>query len=515
VHIDARQLGNNSTIEGDICIIGAGAAGLSIALEWLNTPYKVILLEGGGFEYDDKVQDLLRGKETGQKYYPLKSTRLHLFGGSTGHWGGMCSTFDPIAFQKRDWVPLSGWPITQEELMPFYMRSANCLELPDTEFDVNAWTKKDSTLVPLPFQKYFWNKVWRFSKPTRFGSRYKDTMVNASNIHLYTYANATEIHTNENVSSVSGVTIKNYAGKTHKVIAKHYILACCAIQNARLLLASNKQAPGGLGNDNDLVGRHFMEHCEIHAGELWLNDANALKLYMYKPPRAKAELAVKAEKQAEFQILNGITSFSPLDLDKKIPPLSKSWSTDDPRENWKDISDADVKARGNKIKRFFESKEHQSWELVVRLEQAPNPNSRIYLDKELDTLGVPRPILHWELGDFEKRTLRKIIELIGKEAGLSGIGRVKLDKNLWDEKNIEFPENTSGGWHHMGTTRMDNDPKRGVTDGNGKIHGINNLYTTGSSNFTTGGGVNPTMTLIALSIRLSDHVKDKLKKGTV
>ena len=511
MHIDARQLDNNSKIEGDICIIGAGAAGISMALEWINTPYKVILLEGGGFEYDDKVQELYKGKMTGQSNFPLKSARLHMFGGSTGHWGGMCSTFDPIAFQKRDWVPLSGWPFSQADLMPFYMRSQNYLDIQDMEFDSTVWQKKDPSLVPLPFTKHFWPKIWRFSGPTRYGTKYKDTIVNAKNIYLYTFANATDIRTNDTVNSVSEIIVKNHAGKTHTVVAKHYVLACCAIQNSRMLLASNKQAPNGLGNDNDLVGRHFMDHAEIHAGELWLNDANALKYYMYKPPRAKAELALKPESQAQFQILNGITSLSPLELDKKIPPLSKTWSGEDPRKNWKVVSEADLDARGNKIERLFASKEHQSYRLVVRLEQQPNPNSRVLLDKELDSLGVPRAILHWDMTAVEKRSLRKIIELIGKEAGLSAFGRVKMDVSLQDEKNPELPEHTSGGWHHMGTTRMDNDPKRGVTDGNGKVHGIDNLYTAGSSNFTTGGGVNPTLTVVAVSIRLSDHIKEKIK----
>ena len=112
MHIDARNLPNNSIIEGDICIIGAGAAGISIALDWINAPYKVILLESGGFEYDDKVQDLYKGETTGQKYYPLKASRLSYFGGTTGHWAGMCSPFDNIDFMKRDWVPDSGWPIS-------------------------------------------------------------------------------------------------------------------------------------------------------------------------------------------------------------------------------------------------------------------------------------------------------------------------------------------------------------------------------------------------------------------
>src|SRR5580700_12217901 len=129
MHTDARKLPDNTLIEGDICIIGAGAAGISIALDWMNTPYKVILLEGGGFEYDEQVQELYAGRTTGQRYYPLKSARLHYFGGTTGHWAGFCSTFDEIDFERRDWVPYSGWPISRKDLDPFYIRAHKNLEL--------------------------------------------------------------------------------------------------------------------------------------------------------------------------------------------------------------------------------------------------------------------------------------------------------------------------------------------------------------------------------------------------
>lgn len=129
MHIDARNLENGTEIQGDICIVGSGAAGISMALEWINTPYKVILLQGGGFEYDGQVQDLYAGKNTGQRYYPLRSSRLHYFGGTTGHWAGMCSPYDPIDFKKRDWIPHSGWPITREDLDPFYARANEVLEL--------------------------------------------------------------------------------------------------------------------------------------------------------------------------------------------------------------------------------------------------------------------------------------------------------------------------------------------------------------------------------------------------
>ena len=194
MHIDARELPANSIIEAEVCIIGAGAAGISIALEWMNSPHKIILLEGGGFEYDEKVQELYAGKTTGQQYYPLKSARLHYFGGTTGHWAGFCSTFDPIDFTKRDWLPHSGWPIKREDLDPFYIRAHKNLDLGPYEYDWKYWQKQDPELQPLlKGDNVVWNKMWQFSPPARFGEKYKDTIVKAKNIHLYTYANVTNI----------------------------------------------------------------------------------------------------------------------------------------------------------------------------------------------------------------------------------------------------------------------------------------------------------------------------------
>ncbi|MEO9050320.1 MAG: hypothetical protein ABI280_00905, partial [Ginsengibacter sp.] len=227
MYIDARTLENGTLIEGDICIVGAGAAGISMALEWINTPHKVILLEGGGFQPDEKVQELYDGKETGQPYYPLKAMRLHYFGGTTGHWGGFCSPLEHIDFIKRDWMPNSGWPIKRDDLDPFYIRTQPILDLGPYDYSVKYWQDKDPSMTSLLKGKsVIWNKMWQFSKPVpRFGKKYKDTIVNSKNIHLYTYANVTDITANKNISQIKEVTVKNYAGKEHKVRAKIFVLA--------------------------------------------------------------------------------------------------------------------------------------------------------------------------------------------------------------------------------------------------------------------------------------------------
>ena len=153
MHIDARYINNNSQIEGDICIIGAGAAGISIALEWINTPYKVILLEGGGFDYDPEVQQLYKGTTSGQQFPDLTGSRLHYFVGTTGHWAGFCSPFDEIDFKQRDWVPSSGWPFERKDLDPFYARANKTIQLGPYNYDLEYWQKQLPNMNPLPLNE--------------------------------------------------------------------------------------------------------------------------------------------------------------------------------------------------------------------------------------------------------------------------------------------------------------------------------------------------------------------------
>jgi choline dehydrogenase-like flavoprotein len=509
MHTDARNIENGSLIEGDICIVGAGAAGISLAMDWLGSPYKVILLEGGGFEYEDQMQELFAGKTTGQRYFPLGSVRLHYFGGTTGHWAGFCSCFDPIDFEKREWIDHSGWPIRKEDLDPYYAKTQQVLELGPFKYDSLYWQQRDPEFLPLPFdESKVWNKIWQFSPPTRFGSKYRDTILKAKNIHLYTYANVVNIHAHESLSSIQEVRTSNFAGKEHRVRAKYFVIACCAIQNARLLLASRDQAPMGLGNGNDLVGRFFMEHVEIKSGELWLPELNALKMYMidFGKTKVRAELAIHPRVQASYRILNGTVSLSPLELAKYRPSYIETWNENE-KEAEKKMRDPGTNAR---LRRLNTGKEYKAFQMFTRVEQSPNPASRVTLDSEKDALGVPRSMLHWELGSLEKRSIRKIHEIIGQECGRSGIGRVKLLDYLWDEADQSWPSFTGGGWHHMGTTRMSDDPKQGVVDPHCKVHGIDNLYMAGSSCYVTAGAPNPTLTLVALSLRLSDHLKSRI-----
>jgi choline dehydrogenase-like flavoprotein len=406
VHTDARTLDNNTLLEGDLCIVGAGAAGITIAREFANSPLNVLLLEGGGFEFDPQMQELYRGEIVGQPYFPLQAAALHYFGGTTNHWAGWCATYEPIDFEQRDWVPHSGWPITRADLDPFYARAQKILDLGPYKYDAADWKNGDSARVPLlGDSKIVWTKMWQFSPPTRFGAKYRDEIVKSPNIHLYTHANVVEVEANDSLSAVRSVRIRGFDGKELRARAKRFVLACHSIQNARLLLASNKQAREGLANDNDLVGRYFMEHFEMPAGELALTRPESTGTGLYaldlgrRTPRG--ELALSPEAQREHRVLNGTASVEagnygdPVKstfqfLDTVMMNRQRAWEQGG-RKGPPPLAEAEPAQapRSKGPPRFYH--------LTTRQEQAPNPDSRVTLSTEKDALGVPRARLDWRL----------------------------------------------------------------------------------------------------------------------
>ncbi|MEX0600194.1 MAG: FAD-dependent oxidoreductase, partial [Rhodothermales bacterium] len=406
MHTDARTLDDGSVIEGDLCIVGAGAAGISMAMEWIGTDKDVVLLEGGGFDVDADVQSLYRGDIVGERYFPLEAARLHFFGGTTNHWAGFCSILDPIDFEERDWVPHSGWPISYDDMMAYYPRAHEILQLGPFEWDPAYWAAQHEDNALLPFDgDIVRTKIWQFSPPTRFGRTYRDEIVDAPNIHLYTHANVTRIEANEPVSAVTGLRIRTLEGKELRVRADAYVLACGAIQNARLLLASNERAPEGLGNDHDLVGRYFMEHLEMPGARLALTEPRRMRLYEFHYPEYKypaAELTLSESAQRENSVLNGVCSFR--DAPERDEPLQGMFDQIPPDavERLRDVEGMDEAAQeaANEGSDGASLDYPLEYQLFSRQEQAPNPNSRVTIGSERDALGVPRVQLDWQLTEL-------------------------------------------------------------------------------------------------------------------
>jgi choline dehydrogenase-like flavoprotein len=462
------------------------------------------------------MQDLYRGEIVGQPYFPLEAARLHCFGGTTGHWAGWCSPYDAIDFEERPWVPNSGWPITRAELDPYYARAQPLLDLGAYDYNADSWFDKEPALEPLPLNgRRFWTKMWQFSPPTRFGTKYRDAIVSAPNVHLYTYANVGEVIANEGLTAVDSLRVRTLTGKEHRVRANTYVLACCSIQNARLLLASNRQANTGLGNAHDVVGRYFMEHLEMPGGALVLTRPEKTRMKMYAvefgKTKARGEIALTPSAQRQHAVLNGTASLEPAAFGE---PGKSTFEFMTPHvvealRLW-DLNGrhgpSPLSHEGGVASDSAGAQPPSFYQLATRMEQSPNPNSRVTLSEVQDALGMPRVRLDWRLTPLEKRSIRVFYELLGQEMGRQDLGRVQLREWLLDDDNT-WPPFVGGGWHHMGTTRMSTDPKRGVVDPNCRVHGLGNLYIAGASVYPTAGAANPTLTLVSLSLRLSDHLK--------
>ena len=279
--IDANTLDSGAVIQADICIIGAGAAGISLAREFIGSSLRVCILESGGFEYDDDTQTLFEGENIGFPYYDLKSLRLRFFGGTTNHWAGACRPLDAIDFEKRDWVPHSGWPFSKTELDPYYEKAHVLCELGPYDYDPGTWESDESPRLPINDERVN-TAMFQISPPTRFGSVYRAELKNAQNITTYLNANVIDIETSQQGDRVQRVAVTTHdQSVSFTVNAKQIVLATGAIENARVLLACNKQVAAGLGNQHDLVGRYFMEHLSL-PGAIYLPSSDTTSMGLYK-----------------------------------------------------------------------------------------------------------------------------------------------------------------------------------------------------------------------------------------
>ena len=480
MHVDARTLDRGAALEADLCIIGAGPAGITIAKELRNSGLTVLLLESGGFELDTKTQALYEGQNVGLPYaIPLNAARLRFFGGTSGHWAGWCAPLEPIDFEQRGWIAHSGWPIALRDLDHWYGRAQEICQLGPRDYHADYW-ERQSGLRRLPLAPgRIDTKIIQFSPPTRFGTVYRDEIVQASNVRLCTFANVTDIRTNERASHVNGVEVTTLDGKNISVKASHYVLACGGLENARVLLLSNKQARTGLGNQNDLVGRFFTEHPHVLTSRILLSNEQSTALYRWIP--------VGEANHRSFIALLGI----PADLQKAHRIANYSSII---------LSAAQLGATGNFL------------QLHTRLEQTPNRESRVTLaTDERDALGQPRLRLDWRMTEVDKRSIRVAETLIANELGSTGTGRLQIPDWLMAEDNT-WPSDMSVGPHHMCTTRMSGSAKSGVVDPDCRVHGIDNLYVAGSSVFATAGTANPTLTIVALAARLASHLNKAVSR---
>ena len=441
---------------------------------------------------------------------------------------------DAIDFEPRPWVPYSGWPFPKTTLDPYYARVQRQLELGPFVYDEAAWGLlgvEPPAFDPARVRTAFWqfdDAYWRFG----IGSC-RD-LVKASNVRILLHAVATRLAARREGTAVDFLEVATPEGRLATVRARTFVLAAGGIDNPRLLLASNDVEPGGLGNRFDLVGRFFMEHPHGRAARIETEAPYRLWKRFHKRSAAGVTFAPVLRPGEALQEKGGLLNTSValryqrkpeagLSLHRVIYDAVKTAGppTTFRRNLWRFYKRANAlrhRALDPFVRRMKLARGKSGIYLVARGEQAPNPESRVRLSSTRDALGVPQADLDWRLSVLDKRSVAGLAAALDEELRRLGLGRRQREPWL-DEATRDWPvdptvsKHAIGGYHHMGTTRMADDPKRGVVDRHGRVHGVANLYVAGSSVFPTSGWANPTFTLLALTLRLADHLRATDRAG--
>ena len=531
---DAGKLPKDARIEADVCIVGAGAAGIAIARALRGSGLQVALLESGGLGFEHRTQFLYLGELAGQEAFSTVYSRFRQFGGSTTRWGGQCRPFDAADFERRDGVPWSGWPFGLEELVPWYRAASAVCNLSHAEFSPEQWASPPDPMLPL-VSEHVRSIIFQFGHPRDFGAHYRSELFGADDVAVWLHANVVELQTDASGSHVQSALVRSLNGRSAVVTARTFILACGGIENARLLLASNAEQPGGLGNRHDLVGRFFMDHPYCVAGHFEpRQEAFDRTLYAIEDyertgsdQKANAAFALHEHILRDERLNNCSLYFVRRAAYKTDPPYfsrggrSLAQLVDVLRH--REVPDRhfprhllNIAVGAGDVGRVLLAQARQRLRPVPRLalravvEATPNRDSRVTLTERRDALGMRRVRVDWRVNPTDRRGLARLLECVGSEVERLALGRLALHPGDLQER---WPESTSGGKHHMGTTRMHEDPREGVVDPDCRVHGLPNLYIAGSSVFPTGGAVNPTLTLVALALRLADHVRAELSGG--
>lgn len=525
--LDLRAMDDSVELSSEVCIVGAGAAGISLARRLAMQGVGVLLVESGGADHENEIQDLARGETVGEDYWELREARLRFFGGTTAIWGGRCAEFDDHDFDRREWVPHSGWPISKSDLDPFYADARTALGLPQRQTAAEIWESLGET-PPVFAQDGLTSDFWQFTPSIeQFTLRRCQDLVEHDRVRILLHATLGAISRSSDGRTVTSIEVRDVSGRTATIRARHFALAAGGIENASLLLACK------VGNDYDQVGRYFMEHPharggEIVSGKLWkLLRQYGRHLRDPKGHKHAALLRPSAAMQEHEQILGSAFTLGAVQRERAreiatmraynkirhdLAPSARN------RALW--LAMKKFVLRGHEVVDPLRSKllVMAGWSAaaIFRAEQAPNPDSRVTLGMRRDALGMREAKLDWRLSEIDKRTVAVTMRSFASELERLGIGKFEPDpwiesSDIWHSDPL-ICSHYKGGYHHMGTTRMSASPRCGVVDERCRVHGIENLTMAGSSVFATSGWANPTLGIVALSMRSADIIARDLSR---
>ncbi len=543
-------------LEADVCIIGSGPAAISIALRFANSQTNVLVISGGGWSETVTNQDLYRGVVApGVAHESLEENRRRQFGGTSAAWGGRCIPFDPIDFKKRSWVPDSGWPITYDDLLPYYQQAAELCQIGRYEYDAQkAFPDNGPEIVAgLDSEDLVSYPLERWSPPVHFAKTYRTELESSPNIRVLLDAHVLSLQMQTGRDLISHVDVAMGPLRL-TVTARHFVLATGGIENARLLLASaNSYFPTGIGNQHDNVGRYYMAHLDGTYVELKIKDKQKLRagferdaggvycrrrwwitepaqeagkllntiFFLYHPTTqnghrdvvfssiyvAKSALAVMRQKS----IVKAVSKA------KQLLPSMKEHAVNIVKNGVSQLPDMIQLGMKRMAKRrlpyVLPSKRNEYWGLYFQAEQMPNRSSRVYLSKsEKDAYGIPRAEVHIAFTEDDRESIIKAHRLFVQNFRQKDLGDIYYDEAELRQYLAKQINSFNSSAHHIGTTRISADPRTGVVDDQYKVYGLTNLFVAGASVFPTGGHANPTLTIVANALRLAHNLSGILQR---
>ncbi|HKW18823.1 MAG TPA: GMC family oxidoreductase [Terriglobales bacterium] len=516
--LDLRSDGLPAELQFDLCIVGSGAAGLAIASEMPAT-VNVVVVESGGLEPEPQTQSLYEREITGLPHPGSIQGRFRIFGGSTTQWGGQALPLMDHDLNQRDWIPYTGWPLSAADLKPYYHRACRFLRLDSKNFDTELFPYLNARR-PAFAEEDIWYHFSKWSPTPNTREEYLPFFRRAERMTLLLHANVCHIALADGLNRVEAVTIRSLDGKSAKVRARAFALCVGGIETARLLLANNRQQANGIGNARDLVGRFFQDHPSATIGYLTPTNMRRAQYALNVLHKRGLKYSVRCTATAGWQ--------------RRHRTLNVSMGTmfisgDDTLQAMKNVYGA-IKRRQvgrRELVNFLRATRRPSrvlvpsWYYAVRgrsfapaariqinltSEQEPNPESRIQLANRTDALGMPLASVGWKLTNLTWHTMKEYAALLVGEFRRIGLGQIELEPWLRDD-SVDWAQYITDQNHHMGTTRMHDSPNEGVVASDCRVHGISNLFIGSSAVFPTSGHSNPTLTIIALCIRIADQLK--------
>ena len=455
----------------DCCIVGAGPAGIVLALDLAARGQRVLLCEGGGFERTDVSQAVYRSRVVGDPYRDLEFVRLRCFGGTSGYWGGVCRPLDAIDFEPKPHHPQARWPIGKADLDPYLPAASAAVEI--------GPIPPDAPIAGSGLQRIH----FAYSPPTRFGTAYRAAVVDHPNVDLCLAANA--IHLDADDRRITGVALGDFGEGRATAVARNYVVATGGVENSRLLLWSNEVSGGRVVKSAASLGRYWMDHPTFTLAD-FVTFRRFEGVYFSLTPERQRELGLlhcglRFHEEAQAPVADWVG-----DLAAVAPELAR----------WVAARLGEGGIAGGILR--------ASWE------QEPRAANRIELSPgEVDRFGVPRTVLHWRKAAEDRLTVQRTALDFARFLAERNVGRVRLRE--WVLGRADYPEDDElTGNHHMGGTRMAASPQDGVVDADLRVHGQPNLYVLGSSTFPSGGHANPTLTILQLAHRLAEHLTERV-----